>query len=320
VVLIPQVGVETYGARRWINPGFPLGFQPSEFAKIAMCIWLAAYCERNLGRMRKASFGFIIPMVVLGATCALILVEPDFGTAMLLGGIGTLVLWVMGTRLVLILLAAAAGLPLLQKLVIDEPYRMKRILSFLDPWRDPLGTGYQLIQSKIAIGSGGLFGVGLGIGRQKQGFLPAATNDFIFSIVAEELGFAGGVAVILVFLVMLWTGLRVALRARDAFGFALALGLTVLLGTQAAVNIAVVTGTVPTKGISLPFVSAGGSGLLASLLAAGILVNIARSEERPERFALKPWRDDMPGYERLLNAMFRPLTRHFDRITSASAE
>jgi cell division protein FtsW len=175
------------------------------------------------------------------------------------------------------------------------------LLTYQNPWRDPQGSGYQLIQSKIAIGSGGLFGRGLGAGLQKAGFLPGADNDFIFSILAEELGLVGCLAVVLLFLFLLWECLRVILRARDPFGFALGLGLAWLLGMQAAAHIAVVTGTVPTKGLSLPFISAGGSSLLASMLAAGILVNIARSEEDPERHRLTPWDEDVPGYERFVH-------------------
>ena len=296
-VLVPHVSAARNGARRWIEIGLPMGFQPSEFAKICLCVWVAAYCERNLARMRKGVHGFLIPMGVVGFGCLLILAEPDFGTAVLTGSVCLMVLWVMGTRLIFILAAAAAATPLFMRLVLDVPYRMQRVTSFLDPWTDPRGIGYQLIQSKIAIGSGGFFGQGLGTGRQEEGFLPAANNDFIFSIVAEELGFIGAVLVIGAFLLLLWQGIQVTRRSRDPFGFGLSLGLTALLGMQAAAHIAVVTGSVPTKGLALPFVSAGGSSLIASMLAAGILVNIARSQESPERHELKPWQDQVPGYE-----------------------
>jgi len=307
VVLLPGVSAAKNGARRWIDVGLPVGFQPSEFAKVCLCIWVAAYCERNLHRMRRATWGFLVPMGLTGAACALILAEPDFGTAVLTGAVCTLVLWTMGTRLVYILAAAAAGLPLVERLVLEVPYRMQRILSFLDPWADPRGAGYQLIQSKIAIGSGGIWGVGLGAGRQEEGFLPAASNDFIFSVIAEELGFIGAVLVICVFLLLIWEGIRVTIRSRDPFGFALALGLTSLLGMQAAAHIAVVTGSVPTKGLSLPFVSAGGSSLIASMLAAGILINIARSEEQPAGHEVRPWQDDVPAYEVVFMNMLRRL-------------
>ena len=296
-VMLPGVSAARNGARRWIEIGLPMGFQPSEFAKICFCVWVAAYCERNMARMRSAVHGFLLPMGVVGFGCLLILAEPDFGTSVLTGCVCLMMLWVMGTRLIFILASAAAATPLFMRLVLDVPYRMHRVTSFLDPWSDPRGIGYQLIQSKIAIGSGGLFGQGLGTGRQEEGFLPAANNDFVFSIVAEELGFIGAIVVVAVFLLLLWQGIQVVRRRRDPFGFSLALGLTALLGMQAAAHIAVVTGSVPTKGLALPFVSAGGSSLIASMLAAGILVNIARSEEAPERHELKSWQAQVPGYE-----------------------
>jgi cell division protein FtsW len=305
-VLVPGVGVEINSARRWINPGLPVGFQPSEFAKIALCIWVAAYCERNATRMRSPVHGFLAPLGVVGAACLLILCEPDFGTAVLAGAVCMAVLLAFGTRIVFVLLAFVAGMPLLQKLIFEVPYRRERVLAFLNPWSDPQGSGYQLIQSKIAIGSGGLFGRGLGAGVQKAGFLPGADNDFIFSILAEELGLLGSLLVIGLFVLLLWEGLRVVLRSRDPFGFGLGLGLSWLIGMQAAAHIAVVTGSVPTKGLSLPFISAGGSSLVASLLAAGILVSIARSEEEPAGHPVVPWQDDAPAYE---TAVLR-LARH----------
>ena len=314
-VLVPGVGVQINGARRWINPGLPCGFQPSEFAKPALCIWLAAYCERNAGRMASFAHGFLAPSVIIGAVSLLVVVEPDLGTAVLAGTVGMTVLIVFGTRLVYVLLALAAAMPFLQKLIIDVPWRLQRVVAFIDPWRDPRGSGYQLIQSKIAIGSGSLFGVGLGAGHQKAGFLPGAENDFIFSVVAEELGFIGCLVVVALFLFMLWEALKVVLHSRDPFGFGLALGLATLLGLQAVVHVAVVTGSVPTKGLSLPFISAGGSSLLASMLAAGILVNIARAEERPEAWPLKPWQDDLPAYERVIRALLRP---HAKRCAEAA--
>ena len=305
--------------RRWLNVGLPMGLQPSEFVKLAMCVWVAAYCERNAGRMRHAIHGFLAPMAVVGVICLLILAEPDFGTCVLTGAVCTMVLLVFGTRPVFVLMAAAAGYPLLQKIILDVPYRMRRITAFLDPWQDPQGAGYQVIQSKIAIGSGGLFGTGLGAGVQKQGFLPAADNDFIFSIIAEELGLVGALAVIALFLLLLWQCLRVVRRARDPFGFGLALGLSWLLGMQAAAHIAVVTGSVPTKGLSLPFVSAGGSSLIASMWAAGVLINIARSEEEPERHPLKAWREDVPAYELVVRRAARALTRPLSRSPGRAA-
>ncbi len=297
-VLIPGVGVRINNARRWINPGLPVGFQPSEFAKVALCVWVAAYCERNATRMRSAVHGFLAPLSVVGLACLLILAEPDFGTAALAGLVCLAVLLVFGTRLVYVLLAGAAGAPLLRHLVLEVPYRYRRIVSFLNPWADPRGSGYQLIQSRIAIGSGGVFGRGLGAGVQKAGFLPGADNDFIFSILAEELGLVGCLVVLALFALLLWECLKVVLRAPDAFAFALALGLALLLGFEAAAHVAVVTGTVPTKGLSMPFISAGGSSLIASLLAAGMIMRVALVEEGRAPGGGEGWPEREPAYER----------------------
>lgn len=311
LVLVPGVGARINGARRWIRFG-GIGFQPSEFAKVALLIWLAAYCERNLpasgrgaGRLRRFKGGFLVPMSVAGLASFLVLCEPDFGTAVLIGALCVGVLLVCGTRPLHVMLACAIAVPVLQKLILDSPYRLERVLTFLDPWRDPQGAGYQLIQSMIAIGSGGLAGKGLGLGIQKMGFLPAANNDFIFSILAEELGFVGAALLIGLYLWLLWEGVAVALRAHDSFGFTLAFGISALIALQAAVNIAVVTGSLPTKGLSLPFISAGGSSLFFNMWAAGILINLARSQEQPERFPLVPWYMDIPGYEHALGKSVR---------------
>ncbi len=308
-VFIPGLGVVRNGARRWMDVGLPIGLQPSEFAKIALCIWVAAYCERNLTRLSSFVRGFLAPLSVVGLACLLILLEPDFGTAVLAGVVCTIVLLVMGTRVVFILLAAAASLPLMHQLVFGVPYRLERVLTFMDPWADAQGTGYQLIQSLIAIGSGGTTGLGLGASHQKEAFLPGVVNDFAFSVVAEELGFVGSVALIVLLALVLWECLKVVQRSRCPFGFGLALGLAILLGIQAAAHVAVVSGCVPTKGLSLPFISAGGSSLLASMLAAGILVSIARAEEDPDSHDVRPWQEDMPFYERLATGLLRATAR-----------
>lgn len=286
------------GARRWISLGLPVTLQPSEFAKIGLLIWLAAWCESHLEDLRSFVRGFMVPMAVVGAAALLILKEPDFGTAVLIGTVCTVVLLVMGTRLVFVVLGGGAAVPVMHELVMGEPYRYQRIVAFLHPESDPQGIGYQLIQSKIAIGSGGIWGLGPGAGVQKLGFLPGTDNDFVFSVLAEELGLLGSVAVIALFLLLMWEGLKVIQRARDPFAFALSTGITCLLGLQAALHVAVVTGSVPTKGLSLPFISAGGSSLLASMLAAGILVNIARSEEVPQRDTDGSWATEIPALER----------------------
>jgi len=320
VVLVPGIGARVNGARRWIRFGTLVGVQPSEFAKIALVIWLAACCERHLspgrrgaGLRRPVSLfgGFLLPAGVVGLAAFLVLCEPDFGTAVLIAALGIGILVVCGAPLLYVALLCVAAVPLLQKLILDSPERLERIAVFVDPWRDPQGAGYQLIQSLIAIGSGGTLGKGLGLGVQKMGFLPAASNDFIFAIICEELGFVGAAAVICLYVWLLCEGLRVALRARDTFGFALALGITSLIGLQALVNVAVATGAAPTKGLSLPFLSAGGSSLFFSMWAAGILVSIACCQERPRRFELVPWHADVPAYERALRSLARGTFRIF---------
>jgi cell division protein FtsW len=319
-VLLPGVGAQINGAQRWINPGLPVGFQPSEFAKLGLIAWTAAYCERNIGRMRSPWAGFLLPVGVVGLASLLVLAEPDFGTAVLLGAVCTTVLVVFGTRLIYLVFAGAALFPLARKLVFDVPYRMQRIVAFLDPWKDPQGSGYQLIQSKIAIGTGGIYGRGLGAGLQKAGFLPSADNDFIFSIVCEELGFIGALGLIIAFLIFLWEAMKVVMRSRDPFAFGLSLGLAWLIGMQAAAHVAVVTGTVPTKGLSLPFISAGGSSLIVSMTAAGILVSIARSEERSDALP-RPWQDDIPVYEQLARRVLTALPLpHWARPAGSSEQ
>jgi cell division protein FtsW len=237
----------------------------------------------------------------VGVAAVLALAEPDFGTALLMATLCTGILLVCGTRLKYVLMAGAAVVPVLCLLVVHSPYRLRRITSFLDPWGDPLDSGYQLVQSLIAIGSGGLTGKGLGCGA--MGFLPAARNDFIFSVIAEQLGLIGALAVIAVFAWIVWEGAKVAWRARDTFGFALALGLTGMIGLQAVVHIAVDAGAVPTKGLTLPFVSSGGSSLLFSMFAAGILINIALSTEEPDRWQLVAPDTDVPEYEHRLRSL-----------------
>ena len=316
ILLVPGVGATVNGARRWIRFGGRIGVQPSEFAKVALIIWTAAWCERCVWTrnprngepmIRSFARGFLVPMGVAGAASVLVLGEPDFGTAVLIGLLCTVMLLACGTRLVYVMLALLAAAPLAHRMVVGEPYRMQRLLAFMDPWSDPEGAGYQLIQSLIALGSGGLTGKGLGMGVQKMGFLPAANNDFIFAMIGEELGFVGAAALLALYVWVLCEGLAVALRARDSFGFALAFGLTMLLGVQTAVNVAVVTGALPTKGLSLPLVSAGGSSLVVTLWAAGILVNVARSVEAPREFELTPWPRDVPGYEARLWSAARAL-------------
>ena len=316
-VLIPGIGTMVNGARRWIRLGPWIGTQPSEMAKVILIIWAAAYVERNADKMDRFLDGFLVPFGIAGAASVLVLLEPDFGTAALIGMLAGLVLIVYGTRLLYVMFAVAAMLPVAHHVILGTPYRRERIMTFLNPWKEPLDAGYQLIQSKISVGSGGLMGRGLGLGVQKLGFLPDASSDFVFAMIAEELGFIGAGFVVIAFLIVAWEGFRLVLRAPDRFGSALALGITALFGIQGALHMAVVTGSVPTTGMTLPLVSAGGSSLFFCMFAAGILVNIARRVEKTPNIQVRPWYRDIPFYEQWLDArVFRPLKR---RLTGGNS-
>ena len=280
-VLAPGIGTIRHGARRWIRMNWLIGFQPSEFAKLALCIFLAGFLSRRQERLGEFRNGFLPVMCVIGIVSGLILLEPDFGTAVLVGVVGAMMAIVAGVRVLHMAAAACVAAPMLLLALWRSPARWARIAAFLDPWSHESGAGYQVIQSLIALGSGGLIGRGLGASHQKLYFLPEARTDFIFAIVGEELGAAGTVAVVFLFAILLREGLRVAGRAQDAFGSLLAFGITMMLGLQAAMNMAVVTGSVPTKGIALPFVSAGGSSLWCSMVGVGLLMQIARRNPAP---------------------------------------
>ena len=277
VVLIPEIGTVTYGARRWIRFGSHFGYQPSEFAKLAMIIFMSGYIAKNLEKMSTFARGFIVPIVLIGVVSLLILKEPDFGTAMFISMISFVLIMVGGTRIIYVMFTMIASIPHIYQILHNIPtYRHNRLLAFLDPWKDPMGIGYQIIQSWIALGSGGIAGLGMGESRQKLFFLPMSDNDFVFSIIGEEFGFIGTTSIVVMFALLTWQGIRVCKTTSDPFGFFLSLGITISLGLQAAINIAVVTGSIPTKGLPLPFISTGGSSILLSMLAIGILLNIAK--------------------------------------------
>jgi len=263
------------GATRWYRLGSWLSIQPSEFFKIALCIYMADFLAREQERIHTFFKGFLQPVAVMGVAFLLILAQPDFGTALLIATVTFGMLFVAGIRMAHVVPSLLVSLPLLYHMVSKVPYRWKRITTFLDPWSDPMGAGYQVIQSLLALGSGGLYGVGLGNSHQKLEYLPEAGNDFVFSIIGEELGLIGGGVVLALFGVLVWCGMRIAVRAADLYGALLAFGLTLIIGLQAAVNIAVVTCSAPTKGLALPLVSSGGSSLMAMLIAMGIVMNIA---------------------------------------------
>jgi cell division protein FtsW len=263
------------GATRWLNLG-PLGMQPSELAKLAVIAFTAALLERRMDRIDDVGYSLGPLGLMLGAVVALVLLEPDLGTAVAIVTIAAAMVFAAGLSYSYIGGLVLAAVPALYALLITQPYRMKRLAAFLRPEDDPLGAGYQLIQSSIAVGSGGLTGRGLMNGGQKLGFLPEPHNDFIYAVIAEELGLLGATVVLACFCVIAWRGLRCAVRAPDRFGAFVAIGLTTMIAFQAFFNISVVLGLVPTKGIPLPFVSAGGSSLFINLVGLGVLLNISQ--------------------------------------------
>lgn len=274
VVLIPGIGGKVKGASRWIRlPGFNL--QPSEFTKIALILYLAYSIDKKQDRIRSLTAGFLPYMVVLMILLGLLLKQPDLGAALTLAAVTVLMLFAAGTRLVFIMGTAMVALPFVAFLIYHSAYRLKRIKAFMNPEQDPTGIGWQIIQSKYAFGAGGFFGQGLGEGKQKLFYLPEAHTDFILSVVGEELGFIGVLIIIGMFFILIQRAMRIAMAAQDSFGRFLALGIAVLFAIEAVVNMGVVTGLLPTKGLALPFLSYGGSSLLISLFAVGILLNIS---------------------------------------------
>lgn len=275
LVLVLFIGQDIGGARRWIRLGF-FNLQSSEVAKLAMVNFAAVYISNKRERLRNFFTGLLPILVILAAKFGLIMLEPDFGTAASLGFTTFVVLFAGGAHLGQIASLGVMSLPALWYLITQKEYRMRRIMAFIDPWKDPADTGWNVIQSLLAVGSGGLFGLGLGNSRQKFAYLPAHHTDFVFAILCEELGFLGGLVVLTMFFVIAWRGLRIALNAPDMYGTLLAVGITAMIGFQAMLNIGVVTGSLPVTGIPLPFISHGGSSLLVSLSSIGILLNISR--------------------------------------------
>ncbi|WP_305044200.1 putative lipid II flippase FtsW [Geoalkalibacter sp.] len=275
VVLIPGVGANVGGASRWLRlPGFSV--QPAELAKLAMVFYLAHSLARKKDKMKSFKLGFLPYMLVLGCLLGLLLLQPDLGSAMVIAGVSMAMLMVGGARLSYLFSVALLALPVLYMAIMQVDYRRRRILAFLDPWEDPYNTGFQIIQSWTAFGLGGVLGKGLGEGQQKLFYLPEAHTDFIFSVVGEELGFIGVLIVAAMFLVLCLRGLRIAQQASDDYGRHLAFGLTFLIGLGAFINMGVVLGLLPTKGLALPLLSYGGTSLLTTLFAIGVLLNISR--------------------------------------------
>lgn len=274
-VLIPGIGVVRGGARSWLGIG-SFGIQPSEFMKIGMIIFLSKWLSEKQSTITLFTKGLIPPLGLVGLAFGLIMLQPDLGTGAVLVGASLLIIYTAGARLVHLSYLALVGVLGLVGLIAAAPYRLKRITAFLDPWQDPLGAGYQAIQSLYAIGPGGLVGLGLGMSRQKYSYLPEPQTDFIFSIIAEELGFIGGTFVLVLFTLLLWRGMRTAITAPDTFGSLLAAGIVGMIAVQVIINIGVVIGMFPVTGITLPLISAGGSSLTLMLTSIGVLLNISR--------------------------------------------
>jgi cell division protein FtsW len=266
------------GTRRWFGIG-GFGIQPSELAKLAAIVFTAMILERRRARINELGYSLVPIGLIVGGLVALILLQPDFGTAVSLLVVVSVMVFAAGISYRYLIGAALLALPALYVILMQADYRRRRLLTFMDPWADPLGDGFQIIQSLIAVGTGGVFGKGLMQGVQKLFYLPEPFTDFIFSVISEETGLLGATLVVMCFCVIAWRGLRTAMRAPDSFGAFLALGITMMLVLQAFVNISVVLGLLPTKGIPLPLVSNGGSSMLINLLGIGVLLNISQHSQ-----------------------------------------
>lgn len=278
LVLIPGVSREVGGAKRWLY-FFGLNYQPSEFIKIALIIYMADFINRKFSCLKDFWRGFVPPMIVLSFVTLLVLMQPDLGTSISLVVLVFAMLFAAGAKPVHLFSSALASLPFLYLLIFRVSYRKARILAFLNPWLDPKGSGFQIIQSQIALGSGGFWGVGLGAGRQKLFYLPAAHTDFIFSIIGEELGLFGVACVILLFVFFIWKMWQIICSVQESFGKLICIGIAVLVSFSAVVNMGVSIGCFPTKGLPLPFISYGGSSLIFHMVAIGLLLNISKTDE-----------------------------------------
>lgn len=279
LVFIPHIGVSAGSnseVKRWIRL-WPFTFQPSELVKIAIVFFIADYMSKNSHKMKEFRYGVVIPLTVMAVFQGIIMLQPDFGATVSIGILTITLLFIGGIRFRYIIGIGLMTLPVIYMLIHSASYRVKRITAFLDPWQDPSGSGYQLVQSLLAIGRGGVTGVGIGDSKQKLFFLPEAHTDFIFSLIGEELGLIGALAVLGLFIYLFIKGFKISMKTENSYGYYLSLGLTVMIVSQALINFAVATGVVPTKGLPLPFISYGGSALLINMAAIGILINISNS-------------------------------------------
>jgi cell division protein FtsW len=268
------------GARRWLLIG-PLSFQPVELAKLALIVYLAHSLQKKADKVKTFTIGFVPHLVVCGLMMGLLLLQPDLGSSIILGTTTLMMLFVAGARVSYILLAILAAMPMAYQLIIGTPWRLRRFMAYFNP--DAFGDreAYQMVQAHVSLGSGGLTGLGLGNSKQSLGYMPEGHNDFILAPIGEELGFIGVALVLLLFIILVWRGLRAALGARDTFGGYLAFGITSMFGLQTLLNVGVVLGVVPNKGITLPLVSYGGTSLIVTMFLAGLVLNVGRRRPPP---------------------------------------
>ena len=271
---VPGIGHEAGGAKRWVKIG-GFGFQPSEFAGLFLIIYLAGALEKKQGYIRNFFYGFMPPLFAAGTVVLLILAQPDLGSAATLLSVSIIMLFAAGANIAHLIPFIVISVPAFYFLIVRVPYRLRRIVGYLDPWSDTQGAGFQIIQSFLALGSGGILGLGLGASRQKLFYLPQAHTDFIFSIIGEETGLIGTLSIVVLFVILIWLGIKISIKARDLFGKFLALGIIVSIGLKAFVNIAVSTGAIPTKGLPLPFISYGGTALILNMIGVALLLNIS---------------------------------------------
>lgn len=273
--LIPGIGACSKGACRWVDLG-PINFQPSEFAKITFVVYVAAALTRKAGHLKDWRYGIGPTLIVIGVLVGMLMLQPDFGTAVLIGALGIALMFLAGVPVWQLGGLGALGAGGIVAAVVAEPYRLRRFLCFLNPGDDPQGACYQLIQSYRTFGSGGMTGIGVGASRQKAGWLPEAHTDFVFAVIGEEAGLIGALVIVVLFGLLAFRGFRIANRHPEMFGQLLAAGVTLALALQALINMGVVTGLLPTKGLALPFLSYGGSSMLVSLALIGILMSLSR--------------------------------------------
>lgn len=283
LVFLPAVGRSAGGAQRWIKILF-FNFQPVEFSKIAVCLYLSDYLTRKMKLIAKGSLKvFFPPMIMIGAVCVLSLMQPDLGSCFIMTVITSILFFVAGIRLTYVFGAIALMLPTFYFLVAKVPYRLSRITAYLNPWEDPQGSGFQIIQSFLAFGLGGVKGVGLGQSTQKLFYLPSGYNDFIFSVIGEEMGLIGSLVIIVLYLTIFWAGIQMFRNAKQNDDRLLALALTMLVVFQGIINMLVATGLIPTKGLPLPLVSYGGTSLVFNLMVIGLLLSLDRHIMKPKR-------------------------------------